>query len=86
VGSGEDDAAVREIGAAILLHLRRHPRARDTSGGIAIFWLEPPADPELVERALESLVARGRLARTTRPSGATLYSLAPRRRARPPIP
>lgn len=76
----------REIEREVLAYLLQHPNAADTARGIAHWWLprRSSADsPAAIDRALERLVAAGRLRAVKLPNGETLYQLgdatAPRR-------
>ncbi|MEO8062528.1 MAG: hypothetical protein ABI821_07250 [Pseudomonadota bacterium] len=68
-------AEVERIAGVIERYLALHPNASDSLTGITRWWLEgiePPA-PERVEAALQRLVARGRLIRTTLAGGSPGY-------------
>lgn len=77
----------KEIERSILAYLERRPRAADTARGIGNWWLPRHAhvgDPAGIQRALEKLVAAGRLHAVKLPSGDVLYELraaeSPRRK------
>lgn len=63
------------LARGITSYLAEHPRARDTADGIRLWWLRDPGSVTLgeVERVLEDLVRRGRMARTTLADGRTVY-------------
>lgn len=66
--------------AAILRYLADHPHAADTARGIARYWTEeggtPAEEPpslEVVQRALDVLVAQERIACATLADGSKVY-------------
>jgi Fe2+ or Zn2+ uptake regulation protein len=63
---------------AILDHLDAHPHAADSADGVARWWLGvgAAAAPADVRRALDELVARGRLRCVPLADGTHLYSSA----------
>lgn len=71
---------VANLQAAILRYLADHPDAADTARGIARYWTseeatprtEPPP-PDTVQRALDALVAQGRIACATLAGGERVY-------------
>lgn len=79
------DAEVEGIARDLEMYVSLHPTAADTADGIARWWLDRREQPALsrVEAALEMLVNRGLLARTSLPDGRAVYSarLAPRGRS-----
>ncbi|MEW5771180.1 MAG: hypothetical protein AB1831_12560 [Pseudomonadota bacterium] len=54
---------MEQVRQAVLAYLRCHPGAADTAEGIACWWLPESldVDAETVIRALDALVAEGRL-------------------------
>ena len=76
-----DEAAVRRIKFAIDMYLATHPDAADAAEGIQQWWLpssliEEP--PQLVEIALDELVAEGLLRRVAQEDDRMIYSSARR--------
>ncbi len=70
-------ASVRD---AILHYLASHPQASDTVRGITHFWIgetvpEPPS-PDTVQRALDGLMAQGRVSCTVLVDGTRIYEAA----------
>lgn len=64
------------VSEAILAYLQRHPGAADTAQGIACWWL-PEAlrgDEILVARALDALLAEGRIRRHINADQHMIYS------------
>jgi Fe2+ or Zn2+ uptake regulation protein len=75
----DDAASVEAIADAIADYLHRHAMAADSAEGVARWWLGPAhagVAIEVVERALETLVARGIARRVDLTDGSFLYSLA----------
>lgn len=82
--SSEHEASRREVEAAVLAYLHRHPEAADTLEGIVLWWLPRQRYEiarERIGRVLDRLVARGELYCEKLPGGEALYGL--RRRAGP---
>jgi hypothetical protein len=74
---GSMAASVNKVAQEILCYLRAHPKAADTSDGIATWWLSRQRLAEalrLVEAALSELVARGEIRRHVTADGQTVYS------------
>ncbi len=70
-------SSVDRVAAEILRYLRDHPKAADTSDGIATWRLSRQRLTEalrLVEAALSELVLRGQIHRQVTADGRTLYS------------
>lgn len=65
-----------EVGDAILRYLDSHPRAADTSEGIARWWVPPgyPADPDTVLSALARLESQGLVRRRINADRHVVYS------------
>lgn len=66
--------------AAIVAYLRDHPEAQDTARGIAQWWLPERGmftGVQDTERALERLVAEGRVLARTAADGRRHYRLNP---------
>jgi DNA-binding MarR family transcriptional regulator len=64
------------IEQAILRYLAEHPQALDTIEGIQRWWLGPDLqsiDQATITRALDGLVADGRVERRPLPSGGAVY-------------
>lgn len=59
-------------------HLDSNPRAADTVGGIARWWLaeDDNESTEVVESVVHALVAQGLMERRPTPDGAAIYGLA----------
>jgi len=58
-------------------YLNTHPKAADTLEGITGWWLPqqgPSANPELVQQALDDLVARQEVVRLRSADGHVLYA------------
>ena len=76
VTNGEQLAKLQ---AAILRYLADHPVAADTARGIARYWTveeaatETPPSLEVVQRALDALVAQKRIACATLADGSKVY-------------
>jgi hypothetical protein len=78
------------VAQGILAYLSRHPNARDTTEGIAEWWLsQPTPSPTTTETqvALDQLVSEGWMRAWRGPDGQVRYSRSPgrqrpRRRAR----
>ncbi|TAM62908.1 MAG: hypothetical protein EPN49_03170 [Rhodanobacter sp.] len=86
-GSGAAGEGGEEIELTLLAYLRRHPRAADTLRGIVNWWLPRQhyeSGCQRIERALDTLVAKGELRRDRLPDGEVLYAL--NNRTRPPQP
>ncbi len=65
------------IAEAIDRYVSEHPNAADTPEGIRSWWIgrdRALASLEDVQKALDHLVARGRLARVTLADGTTVYT------------
>jgi len=71
---------VSQIMKALLAYLRNHPKAADTLEGISKWWLprDEARSRDDVARALEKLVAQGRIEKHVAPDGRRLFR---RRRA-----
>ncbi|MFC0397348.1 hypothetical protein [Paraburkholderia rhizosphaerae] len=55
-------------------YLRQHPAAADSAGGIHRWWLQGgEVAPQVVEQALDELVAEGVVARTVLSDGHAVY-------------
>jgi len=65
-----------EIGDAILRYLDSHPRAADTSEGIARWWVPPEyrVDSDSICSALERLESQGRVHRRINADRHVVYS------------
>jgi len=70
------DAEIEGIARDVEQYVSLHPTAADTADGIARWWLDRAEPPPLssVEAALESLMSRGLLARSSLPDGQAVYS------------
>jgi hypothetical protein len=71
-----DPSALRQ---GILQYLEEHPAAADNLEGIASWWLSPaqyPVTTEVVQAALDQLVADHRVARIDLADGRVLYQSA----------
>lgn len=57
--------SLSQVREAILAYLQHHPGAADTAQGIASWWLPEPlrGDEECVAKALDALLAEGRIHR-----------------------
>jgi len=75
-----NDEQVAKLQASILRYLVDHPHAADTVRGIARYWTgvaetpavgQPPV--EAVQRALDALLAQGRIACSTLADGSQVY-------------
>jgi len=74
-----DEGLVESLAVEILDYLASHPLAADSVDGVARWWLGPArasVTVEQVERALELLVARGRMRHLRLTDGTVLYSPA----------
>lgn len=72
----EDQETIDSIANLIREYLRAHPKAADTLEGITDWWLpvrDRKASTELVQKALDSLVARDEIRRVRSPDGHVLY-------------
>jgi hypothetical protein len=72
-----DAEAKARVAAEILEYLRDHPRAGDTLEGIVEWWLPRQRYEHSVlriQRALDDLVATGRVAKTGLPDGTAFYA------------
>lgn len=72
-----DNQRTIAIAEIIDRYVSRHPNAADTLEGVRSWWIahhQPRASLEDVQRALDHLVARGRLARVTLADGTTVYT------------
>lgn len=68
------------IAEQIMQYFEHHPHARDTVEGITRWWLVRQrfeTSLELVQRALDHLVAESKIERKPTPGGKDLYALAP---------
>lgn len=79
MGSFDKATTVTEARDAILQYLNHHPKAADTRDGIDKWWLagihpKPPA--EILQKALDELVATGRIARSRLVDGSIVYESA----------
>ena len=73
----DDDARRTRLCEAILEHLRRHPFAADTAGGIVSSWLPDAgmADaPAYIDAVLQDMTEKRLLRAYSLPGGATLYA------------
>ena len=77
VRNGEQAAKLQ---AAILRYLADHPHAADTARGIGRFWtgeagapIEKPPSLDIVQRALDALVAQNEIACATLADGTRVY-------------
>jgi hypothetical protein len=68
----QTEAIERQLSA----YLEAHPEASDTVEGIRQWWMMEPADAEALAAALERLVERGILERTSGPDGRLRYRTA----------
>ncbi|HXE78340.1 MAG TPA: hypothetical protein VN614_08850 [Rhodanobacter sp.] len=71
-----NDEQVAKLQASILRYLVDHPHAADTVRGIARYWTgavegQPPV--EAVQRALDALLAQGRIACSILADGSQVY-------------
>lgn len=70
---------IAKLQAAILRYLADHPVAADTARGIARYWIvggaatETPPPLEVVQRALDALVAQKKIAGATLADGSKVY-------------
>ena len=67
---------IAQLRDEILKYLAAHPRAADTAAGIANWWLPRQRYEEeiqKVQQALDDLVERGLVAKTTLADGTILY-------------
>jgi hypothetical protein len=80
VNPTHDDAEVEGLARELEQYVSLHPTAADTPDGIARWWLDRPEQPalNLVEAALELLLARGVLASRMLPDGKFIYACATR--------
>jgi hypothetical protein len=72
----DDGDLVVWVRVSLRAHLRAAPHTADTIEGIASFWLPPEGRGirrDLLERALDDLVAEGVLVSRRLPDGALLY-------------
>lgn len=70
---------VAQVEQAVLAYLAQYPEAGDTVEGIAEWWLPETGGPfslQLVQRALDRLVAAERLICKVMPGGAVIYFAA----------
>lgn len=68
-----------EIAEIIDRYVSEHPRAADTIRGVHGWWMAShrgSVSPAEVQRALDLLVERGRLARVALPDGTAIYARA----------
>jgi Fe2+ or Zn2+ uptake regulation protein len=72
-----DESNLGSVCGAILHYLAQHPDAADTVSGIANWWL-PDAQRNVsertIQRALERLVAHGKVKKNRLAGGTVLYS------------
>lgn len=75
--------SLSQVSEAILAYLHDHPGAADTAQGIACWWLPTSlrSDPEVVLKALDDLLAQGRIRRHINADQHTIYSSATGREA-----
>jgi hypothetical protein len=74
VATGSRIVVIAEI---IERYVAENPRAADTAAGIASWWLMHQShrdSPELVQRAIDYLVERGRLKRIQLADGTVVYA------------
>ena len=74
--SDTEESHIAQLRDEILKYLAAHPQAADTVGGIANWWLPRQRYEEEIQRvqeALDELVERGLVARTTVADGTILY-------------
>lgn len=70
----DSEAQVAQVMERVLRHLARNPQAGDTTDGVRHYWLGDDAlDPDIVERALRRLIARGVLYERILPSNEAWY-------------
>ena len=68
----------------ITQYLQQHPQAADSAEGVARWWLQAPVGEwPRVRQALDTMVADGRLERTTAADGTQRYRLPARPGAAP---
>ena len=75
--SQQDESGLAPLSYEILSYLRAHPQAADTVDGIVEWWLPRQRHDEAVDRvqnALDELVARGLMEKTTLVDGTVLYA------------
>ena len=73
----QDESGLVPLSHEILRYLRAHPQAADTVDGIVEWWLPRQRYDEAVDRvqsALDELVARGLMEKTTLVDGTVLYA------------
>lgn len=71
-----DESRIAQLRDEILKYLGAHPQAADTVEGIANWWLPRQRyedEVQKVQQALDELVERGLVARTTLADGTILY-------------
>lgn len=72
-----DEEATATVAGEIKRYLEAHPNAADSAEGIARWWLARQRfeeATEIVQRALEHLVAEGEVVKTVTGEGRILYS------------
>ncbi len=77
----EERETIGAIANQVRDYLSAHPNAADTLEGITGWWLPQQgadANPELVQRAIDDLVARQEVARIESADGHVLYTRAQR--------
>jgi hypothetical protein len=77
----EERETIGAIANQVRDYLSAHPNAADTLEGITGWWLPQQganADPELVQRAIDDLVARQEVTRIQSADGHVLYTRAQR--------
>lgn len=73
----DSEAQVTQVMERVLRHLARNPQAGDTADGVRHYWLGDDAiAPDIVERALRRLIARGALYERVLPSNEIWYGAA----------
>ena len=74
--SDTEESRIAQLRDEILKYLGAHPQAADTVEGIANWWLPRQRyeeDIQKVQQALDGLVERGLVAKTTLADGTILY-------------
>jgi Fe2+ or Zn2+ uptake regulation protein len=74
--SDTEESRIAQLKDEILKYLGAHPQAADTVGGIANWWLPRQRYQEKIQKvqqALDDLVERGLVTKTTLADGTILY-------------
>ncbi|HEY5616337.1 MAG TPA: hypothetical protein VIK60_00240 [Vicinamibacterales bacterium] len=67
------EGEARAVAAEIVRYLRAHPDAADTLDGAARWWLPQQPGREVMEQAMEMLVAQNIVERHVLPEGTTVF-------------